>query len=984
MPQIKLEKINDFTWQIPKTYNPDMHVPTVIYADESLLQKMTQDRTLIQGANVATLKGIYKYSIVLPDGHEGYGFPIGGVAAMDATDGVISPGGVGYDINCLTGDSSILTADGFWIKIKDFEKFEKNNTYELLCVDLKNHKIAKTNFFRFIKMLPKGKVYRITTEAGYKITATEDHPFLTPNGMVQLKELKEGDKVAVYPFEGVQYEEPPKKVIIDENLCKIPFTSEYKRKAIIEELKKRNLLPLYMNDKKIAILAKIIGYITGDGTICFVKGKGYVWFYGRREDLKRIREDIKKLGYTASKIYKRTRHHEISTKYGLKEFVSTEYYMKVSSSSFASLLVELGAPIGDKTKVKFEVPSWILESPKWIKRLYLGALFGAELTTPKSVYKYNFYCPVLGINKSKDNAKNGYKFLKQISILLKDFGIKVAKISIRKEGKRKTGEEIVRLRLIISSEPQNLINFFGKIGYIYNEKRNYLSNLACHYLRLKLNIIKKRIQIAKQVKVLKHKERPIEIYNKLVSKYINMRFLERALYENYKTQPRIAQEFISFKEFINNPSFVASDFIWDKIIKKEEVRYFDYVYDFTVNHPDHNFIANNFIVSNCGVRLLVTNLDEKDVRPKLQELMTTLFNNVPSGLGSRRKDFKVTHSTLDRIAIEGAKYIIDNYGLGWSEDIKHIEEEGAMDGADPSKVSPVAKDRGMAQIGTLGSGNHFLEVQRVDKIFNREVAKAFGITHENQITVMIHTGSRGYGHQICSDYLKVMERAIHRYNIKIPDRELACAPASSPEAEQYFSAMACAVNYAFANRQAITHWVRQSFERVFNTSADKLGMKLVYDVAHNIAKLEEHRVNGERKKVYVHRKGATRAFPPNHPQIPADYRSVGQPVIIPGSMGTASWLLVGTEKAMDLSFGSTAHGAGREMSRAGAKRQLTASYVEESLRRKGIVARAASKAVLVEEADESYKNVDKVVEVSHNVGIALKVARLVPIGVAKG
>jgi len=387
---------------------------------------------------------------------------------------------------------------------------------------------------------------------------------------------------------------------------------------------------------------------------------------------------------------------------------------------------------------------------------------------------------------------------------------------------------------------------------------------------------------------------------------------------------------------------------------------------------------------NCGVRLLVTNLDEKDVRPKLQELMTTLFNNVPSGLGSRRKDFKVTHSTLDRIAIEGAKYIIDNYGLGWSEDIKHIEEEGAMDGADPNKVSPVAKDRGMAQIGTLGSGNHFLEVQRVDKIFDREIAKAFGITHENQITVMIHTGSRGYGHQICSDYLKVMERAIHRYNIKIPDRELACAPASSPEAEQYFSAMACAVNYAFANRQAITHWVRQSFERVFNTSADKLGMKLVYDVAHNIAKLEEHRVNGERKKVYVHRKGATRAFPPNHPQIPADYRSIGQPVIIPGSMGTASWLLIGTEKAMDLSFGSTAHGAGREMSRAGAKRQLTASYVEESLRRKGIVARAASKAVLVEEADESYKNVDKVVEVSHNVGIALKVARLVPIGVAKG
>ncbi len=387
---------------------------------------------------------------------------------------------------------------------------------------------------------------------------------------------------------------------------------------------------------------------------------------------------------------------------------------------------------------------------------------------------------------------------------------------------------------------------------------------------------------------------------------------------------------------------------------------------------------------NCGVRLMVTNLTVKDVMPKLRLLVDTIFKNVPAGLGSRRKDFRVSSSDLDRIAIEGARYVIEKYGLGWDEDIKHIEEEGALEGADPSKVSPTAKSRGEPQIGTLGSGNHFLEIQRVDKIFDREAAKVMGINHENQVTVLVHTGSRGYGHQICSDYLKVMERAAHKYGIKLPDRELACAPANTPEAEQYLKAFACAVNFAFANRQAISHWVRQSFEEVFKQSAESLGMKLVYDVAHNIVKLEKHKVNGETKDVYVHRKGATRSFPAGHPLIPSDYRSIGQPVIIPGSMGTASWLLLGNPKAMELSFGSTAHGAGREMSRAGAKRRYTGLTVIKEMESKGIIVRSDSTETLIEEADEAYKNVDEVVEVSHAVGIATKVARLVPIGVIKG
>jgi len=387
---------------------------------------------------------------------------------------------------------------------------------------------------------------------------------------------------------------------------------------------------------------------------------------------------------------------------------------------------------------------------------------------------------------------------------------------------------------------------------------------------------------------------------------------------------------------------------------------------------------------NCGVRLMVTTLDEKDVRPRIKELINTIFHNVPSGLGSRRKDFQVTKSELDRIAIEGARYVIEKFGLGWPEDLKHIEEEGCLDGADPSYVSASAKQRGFPQIGTLGSGNHFLEVQVVDKIFDEKAAKKMGITHEGQITVLVHTGSRGFGHQICSDYLKVMERAARKYGIRLPDRELACAPSKSREAESYLKAFACAVNFAFANRQAISHWVRQSFEQVFNQPAETMGLNLVYDVAHNIVKLEEHVIDGVKRKVWVHRKGATRSFPAGHPLIPEDYRDIGQPVLIPGSMGTASWVLLGNPKAMEMTFGSTAHGAGRTASRAAAKRMLRANQVLSDLNRKGVYIRSDSLETVVEEADQAYKNVDIVAEVSHRAGIGTKVARMIPIGVVKG
>ncbi|MEM1994781.1 MAG: RtcB family protein [Nitrososphaerales archaeon] len=385
---------------------------------------------------------------------------------------------------------------------------------------------------------------------------------------------------------------------------------------------------------------------------------------------------------------------------------------------------------------------------------------------------------------------------------------------------------------------------------------------------------------------------------------------------------------------------------------------------------------------NCGVRLIRTNLTEKDVRPHLKELLQTIYRMVPSGLGSQAI-IKLSSSELDNVLSEGVNWAISK-GYGWSQDKEMCEEQGVMKGADPSAVSNTAKSRGAPQLGSLGSGNHFLEVQLVDKIFDKEAASKYGITEEKQVVVLVHTGSRGLGHQVCSDYLRIIEAASKKYGINLPDRELACAPMYSKEAENYMKAMASALNFAWSNRQMITHWVREAFRKVFKMSEEDLGMKLVYDVAHNIAKYEYHNIDGSMKKVVVHRKGATRAFPAGSDAIPQQYREVGQPVLIPGSMGTSSWVLKGTAKAMELSFGSTAHGAGRMLSRAAAVKAYTADRIKRELESKGVMIEAASWRGVAEEAPAAYKNVDEVAEVSHAVGIATRVARLVPLGVVKG
>ncbi len=387
---------------------------------------------------------------------------------------------------------------------------------------------------------------------------------------------------------------------------------------------------------------------------------------------------------------------------------------------------------------------------------------------------------------------------------------------------------------------------------------------------------------------------------------------------------------------------------------------------------------------NCGMRLVTTNLTYKEVQPRLKELIDTLFKAVPAGVGC--KGFvKVSKQQFINIIESGSKWCVEN-GYGWDSDTERTESYGVIDWADHTKVSDKALSRGIDQLGTLGSGNHYLEAQvaRAKDIYDPETAKAFGIHSPEQVVVMVHCGSRGFGHQIGTDYLRTFEGVMKKHNIEVRDRELTCAPFQSKEGQDYYKAMACAANMAFANRQVILHRIREGFEKVFKTPAEKLEMNLVYDVAHNIAKLEEHEVDGKRKKVIVHRKGSTRAFPPNHPELCKLYKKSGQPIIIGGSMETGSHLLVGTEQAMKETFGSTAHGSGRTMSRAAAKHKFQGDSLLKAMEKKGIYVRAVSMQGLAEEAGSAYKDVDEVIETVHNAGISRRVVGLKPIGNVKG
>jgi tRNA-splicing ligase RtcB len=375
-------------------------------------------------------------------------------------------------------------------------------------------------------------------------------------------------------------------------------------------------------------------------------------------------------------------------------------------------------------------------------------------------------------------------------------------------------------------------------------------------------------------------------------------------------------------------------------------------------------------------------LERQEIQGRIKDIVDALLVNIPSGVGSHRKDLKLDKGQQRKVLEKGAQWAVDQ-GYGVWDDLQHIEEKGRIPDADAALVSPKALERGRAQLGTLGSGNHFVEVGYVAEIYDEGVARALGLA-KDQVTVIVHTGSRGLGHQVCDDFIHVMLHAAQKYGIELPDKQLCCAPISSKEGKDYLAAMAAAANFAFANRQLITHWVRETFEQVLRMGPSTVQLDLIYDVCHNIAKLENHTVEGKERRLCVHRKGATRAFPPHHSDVSADYQETGQPVLIPGDMGRCSYVLVGTQQAYEETFGSTCHGAGRVMSRHQAKKTAAGRAITKELEAKGIYVRAASHATIAEEIPEAYKDVSDVVDIVQGAGIGKKVAQLKPMGVIKG
>ena len=729
--------------------------------------------------------------------------------------GIHTPDQIVVMVHCLPGEAKIMTEHGAWIRIKDLEKRWKE--IKVNSLNLNSNKIERTNVIKFFKLDPHGKIFKVITKTQKEIIATEDHPLLTQNGLKFINEINLDDRLAVSPFSGVEYQEPHDKIIIDENNLRAIGASE----RTIKNLKKKELLPLRYNSKKLPILTKLLGFLTGDGWLGKSSGRWTAKYIGNPEDLENIRKDIFNLGYKCNNIKAINSSSKILQRNGKERVIQgVSYQFSISSLGLPMLFYALGTPFGNKSKNIFNVPTWLFEAPLWIKRLYLAGYFGAEMSKPATRKRepYRFGNCKISLNKIEQIKNNGYIFLNGIRALLKEFGIACEKIIEQKSIINKKGNHTIKLILQVSSEERNIRRLWGTIGYEYNLKRSLLASHALQYLNYK------NVLLAEE--------------SVLTSKSLKQLYVTSFKFR--EVQCKTFEEFIL--SYALNP---VSEIIWDEIDKIEEIKNFDeYVYDFTVEHKDHNFIANNFIVGNCG--------------------------------------------------------------------------------------------------------------------------------------------SRGFGHQIATDYLKVFDQSMKKYNIQVNDRELSCTPFSSEEGQKYFKAMACAANMAFANRQVILHRIREGFEKIFNKKSEDMEMNLIYDVAHNIAKVEKHKIDGKMKDLVVHRKGSTRAFPPGHEELPSIYKKTGQPIIIGGSMETGSFLLSGTEKAMQETFGSTAHGSGRTMSRTQAKKQVRGDKLQKDMQNRGIYVKAASMSGLAEEAGFAYKDINEVVDSLNKAGISKPVCSFKPIGSVKG
>lgn len=987
------QQVSDYVWELPRTHDPRMQVPARIYGNAEIFDLAFRDNSVQQLVNVAMLPGIVNYALAMPDMHQGYGFPIGGVAAFRADSGLISPGGVGYDINCLAGESRILHTDGYTISIAEMET--EWEAARLRCQDLDALQESETVIVGYLRRIPATPVLRLVTTGGDELIATADHPVWTPNGMRPLGSLSPGDQVARYPFEGVAYEPPPDRVIVDEADVDRMLAALGKGEAgratgqIKEQLRRLNLLPLRLNSAALPALLRLMGYVWGDGSLSFAgkSHKGVTWFYGDPADLEAMRQDVMRLGFTPSRVYSRRREHKITTTYDTYQFSRTETSFKVVGSAFAVLLAALGVPRGVKTTQDFRLPEWLFAAPRWQQRLFLAAFFGAKLSLPETITGHgaNFYAPVLSMNKREGYVASGRAFLEDLSRLLAGFGVETKTISERPEQLNRDGQRSIRLRLVLSGQPQSLLNLWSRVGFEYHQRRRVTALVAVQYLREKMSRLKIREAVAETAVALQAVGvAPAQIYNELVTETTNHRFVERSLYGGRKTVVRVGMDFQAFADYrvAATSGLGESGMVWTTVAALEPVSDFaGEVYDFTVAHPGHNFVTDGFVVSNCGVRMLASPLHHEELRPHLEQLTAAIYRACPSGLGDEGA-VRVTQKELDQVLERGAEWALAK-GYATRDDLDRTEDRGAIAGADADLVPPRAKERGRPQLGSLGSGNHFLEIDVIDEIYEPEIAQAFGLFKDG-IAVQIHCGSRGLGHEVCTQYLRQLQDAPRRYGIEIPDRELVAAPVTSPEGKAYLAAMTAAANYAFANRQILAHFIRLAFEQVLAGKVSQWELQQVYDVAHNIAKLEKHRADGQELKLVVHRKGATRAFPAGHPVLPPAYRGTGQPVLVPGSMGTTSYVLVGTERALQETFGSTCHGAGRMMSRSKALKSRRGEEVRDDLHEQGIVVRTGSLKGLAEEAPEAYKDVSLVVESVVGAGLARLVARVRPLAVIKG
>lgn len=985
-----LRKITDYEWEIPKTYRGDMLVPVRIFATRHLLETVLKDKSLEQAVNAATLPGLVGHVTVMPDMHQGYGFPIGGVAATRYPDGVISPGAIGYDINCLAGDSQVLHEHGYTRPIAEMAETDAS----LACFCFADSKLDAAPPALWFTQPPSCPVYRVTTAAGDELLATADHPLWTEDGMVPLERLEPGARVAIYPFRGVPFEPPSDQCVLTE-----PHVETYLRALgknetgnalgqTMNQLCQRRLLPLSYDSPAVPYLCKILGFVFGDGNVRFVEKtlRGVVAFYGKPEDLEDIRRDVTRLGFKPSQIWSRVRNHQIQTSYNGYAFTHTESWFTVNSTAFAALLACLGAPVGKKTTQNYALPFWLETAPLWQKRLFLAALFGAEMSAPRAMTGHgtNFSPPQLSMNKREGFETSGQAFLEGMARWLRTFDVEAQVILPRKEQRNADGSQSIRFRLTVATNTENLLRFWRIVGFEYNRSRQALAAAAVQYLAHKLRHIEARQAAAECARTLADEGvAPQTIYTALAGHTVNRRFVERSLYEERRTPPRVGENFPTFEAFRRaaTEGLGESGMVWEQIKTIELAPQPGLVYDFNMDHPDHNFVANGFVVSNCGVRLLASKIKYDDAEKYLDKLATTLNEYCPSGVGEKGS-VPLSEKELDEVCREGSRWALRK-GFATEMDLRHTEEGGRLDGADPAMVSKRAKDRGRPQLGTLGAGNHFIEVDIVDQIFDLEAAQVMGL-EEGNLVVQIHCGSRGFGHQICTDYVDNFQKVIHKYGIKLPDRELVCAPMNSPEGQGYMAAMRAAANYAFANRQILADHIRRAFEDTLKGKVHNWHLHQVYDIAHNMGKVETHIIEGQPVQVCVHRKGATRAFGPGSPELPGEYQKIGQPVLVPGSMGTASWVLVGTEGSMAQSFGSTCHGAGRMMSRSKAKKEVRGDKLRNELEKEGIRIRAGSLAGLAEEAPAAYKDVDAVVATVSGAGIARKVARLVPVAVIKG